>query len=192
MQLDFNAEEHSYRLDGRPVPSVTRILKPLDMFEHVPLDVLERAREFGQHVHLACDLDDKGLLDEATLDAELLPYLRGWRRFLAESGFQIIASEQPVAHAKLGYAGTLDRRAIHRNRRVILDIKSGQMPLSVGPQVSAYAEAWGHQSGERGLKRYCVQVMPDAYKLHELTDPADWSIFLSCLNLHKFLNRSAT
>lgn len=193
-QLHFDAASHTYRLRGRVLPSVTQVLQVLDQYEGVPPHVLEAAREFGVHVHLATELDDRGQLDEAALDPHLAPYLSGWRKFRRESGFTITGIEQRVVHAKLGYAGTLDRSAIDAKGRLAkIDIKSGMVPKSVGPQVAAYDEAdramgrWSQRA-----KRYCVQLMPDDYRLHVLDDPADWSVFLSCLNVHMWRTRNAT
>ena len=100
-QLTFEEEGHRYTLDGRQVPSVTQILKPLDCFENVPPDLLERARELGSHVHLACHLDNRGDLDEESLDQEIWPYLTQYRRFRADCGWKLFASELRVAHPKL-------------------------------------------------------------------------------------------
>ena len=57
-ELAFNAESHTYTLDGRALPSVTQVLDPLNELDGVPRDVLAAATEFGTHVHLACDLHD--------------------------------------------------------------------------------------------------------------------------------------
>ncbi len=181
-ELAFDAGTHTYTLGGRVLPSVTQVLSILDRFERVPPAMLDAAREFGTHVHMACDLDNRGVLDEASLDAALLPYLEGWRKFRRVSGAVILESELRVHHAGLAYAGTLDVLAHWKSRHCIIDIKSGQVPRTVGPQTAAYAHALTIQRPAR----YCVQLMPNDYRVHALTDPRDWSIFLSCLNLTKW------
>ena len=183
--LQFDAETHRYTLGGRVLPSVTQILGLLERFEGVPPAVLEAAREFGSHVHMACDLDNRGVLDEAALDPALRPYLEGWRKFRRESGAEIIDSEFRVCHRALGYAGTADVLAKWKGRPALIDIKSGQVPRTVGPQVAAYAEALASPQIRR-IARYCVQLLPNDYRVQALTDPSDWSIFLSCLNLLKW------
>lgn len=190
-ELEFFPEGHTYRLNGRYLPSVTHVLKPLACYETVSKDVLERASEFGTHVHLATELDDQGILDEASLDPALAPYLAAWRVFKRESGFTITSTEERVYHARLGYAGTLDRRATRRYRDALIDIKSGIVPISTGPQTAAYARAVADMGGPRNLLRYCVQLRREGtYRLIPLTDPADWTAFLSCLNVLKWRNRN--
>lgn len=191
--LQFEASTHTYTLGGVALPSVTQVLKLLDQYEAVPPHVLEAAREFGTHVHLATELDDRGVLDEATLDPALAPYLDGWRRFRRESGFKIEFVEHRVVHKKLRYAGTIDRicRDV-RGRRGVLDIKTGLVPKAVGPQVAAYYAALCEARGSAiESRRYCLQLMPHDYRLHWLNNPADWSVFVSCLNVWSWRNRNA-
>lgn len=182
--IELDEATHTYRVDGVVWPSVTQVLALLDRFERVPPAVLEAAREFGTHVHMACDLDNRGVLDEASLDAALLPYLEGWRKFRRDSGAVILESEHRIIDERLRYVGTCDVLAEWKGRRCIIDIKSGQVPRTVGAQCAAYAHALGVRL------RYCVQLMPNDYRVHALTDPSDWSIFLSCLNLTKWSIRT--
>lgn len=183
-ELVFSAETHEYRLDGRVLPSVTQALSVLDQYEGVPPRVLEAAREFGRHVHLACDLDNRGVLDEATLDPALAPYLAGWRKYRADSGLVIVASELRLHDARLGYAGTCDVLGEVLGRPSVIDIKSGLVPKTVGAQCAAYAHAL------KVRRRYCVQLMPNDYRVHALNDPADFSLFLSCLNIAKWREKN--
>ena len=187
-ELIFNAEDHTYTLDGKRLPSVTEILRPLSTFDRVPADVLDRAREFGSDVHLACELDDKGCLDHDGLDPALQPYLRGWQRFKAESGFVLTAIETPVYSKRYGYAGTPDRRCTVRGADGLLDIKTGAVPISVGPQTAGYAIAITEMEATGRLNRYCVSLAPDEYRLIPLKDPRDFNLFLSCKNIHDWRN----
>lgn len=192
MQLDFEKAGHVYRLDGRVVPSVTEILRPLENFTMVPPAVLEAARIFGGHVHEACHLDDIEALEWDSLDPALVPYVLGWRKFLKDTGAVVIASEQPIAHATLGYAGTPDRLLSWGKRLVLPDIKSTTVvPRTVGPQTAGYAAAYQSQYGGREPERLCVQLKPDGtYSSHRRRESTDWSVFLSCLNVWRFLNAS--
>lgn len=184
--IHFEAEGHRYTVGGERFPSVTEVLDPLLELDGIPKAVLKAAAEFGTHVHMACHLFDRGVLDEPALDPHLAPYLAGWKLFLRETKSTVVATELRVGHAKLRYAGTLDKIIVYRGKHVLLDIKSGEVPRTVGPQTAAYNEAAGLTlSG-----RYCLQLRPDAtYRLTKLSDPTDWSIFLSALNLHRWRNR---
>src|SRR5260370_1277008 len=94
--LTFDVATHTYRYGGKVVPSVTTVLRPIDNFDRVDPELLERARRFGSHVHSATDLFDRGILDEDELDPGLVPHLNGYKLFLSETGFQVTHSEQQV------------------------------------------------------------------------------------------------
>ena len=194
-QLTFDADTHTYRLNGTVVPSVTQVIdEQLNDWTGVPLDALEAARVFGSHVHEACHLLVRGELDWASLDPALVPYLEGAQNFLDQSGITIIASELALASPTLRFAGTTDLRGILRDSISTLDWKSTSvMPRSVGPQTAAYDHLYIEQNGGKPTKRYCVQLnpaLPNGYKLHPLKNTADWHIFLSALNCWRFKHAS--
>lgn len=185
--LKFDPETHAYTVDGRSVPSVTEVLSIVHDFSMIPPDVLAAAAEFGQHVHEACDLSDRGELDEQALDPALLPYVSAWRAFLAESGAVVIASELRVYNERLGYAGSPDKVLAWRNRIVIPDIKTTAIvPYLVGAQSAAYAAAYREMNrGGKLPDRYCIHLKDGKYRVHARRDPADFSNFISCLNVYK-------
>lgn len=188
--LTFDATAHRYYWHGQPVPGVTTILAPLTDLSRVSESVLRAASEFGTAVHLACELDDKGTLDEAALDPHLQPYLDAWRRFCREWEVEWSGIEQRVFHPKLRYAGTLDRKGIARGRRSIVDIKSStQLYASVGPQLAAYARADDEVLGAQA-QRVAVQLKGDGtYHAQIYTDPSDWPVFCSLLTLRTWCAR---
>ena len=183
--LTFDAGTHEYRYAGRVVPSVTQVLSILSAsdFTYVDQELLEAARNRGKHVHAAIDLDNRGELDEESLDPQLLPYLTQWRAFVRDTGFNVTASEQRVYHPTLRYAGTIDT-GIWQDAHWVLDIKTGAVPRTVGPQTAAYQQALT----PKPRRRLCLQLTDHNYRLRELKDAADFSIFTSCLNIWRFLN----
>lgn len=188
MPLHFDAETHTYTLDGRRLPSVTEVLAPLIDYSRVPQDVLEAARVFGSHVHKACDLFNRDELDFDSLDPALVPYVSAWKQFLEDTGAVVIASETPVFHDQLGYAGTPDVVLAWGNRIVIPDLKStAVVPPTVGPQTAAYAKAYQRMHGGREPERRCIQLNADGtYRVHAKREASDWSYFLSALNCYRF------
>lgn len=197
--LTFDESTHTYHRGGRQIPSVTAILRRAQIhidaggqvttpFEFVQSDILRRAQIFGRHVHLMTDLFDGGVLDEENLDAPLLPYLGAYKLFLYETGFVVTHSEHLVYNAQRRYAGRLDKRGDWKASKWLLDLKSGLVPRTVGPQTAAYQQA----CEEKPKRRLCLQLMRNRYKLHRCDDPSDWSIFLSALNLHNFDNQGTT
>lgn len=196
IDLQFEEEGHAYTLNGRRVPSVTDVLQPLLMLDGIPWDVLEAARIFGSHVHLACHYHNIDALDWSSLDDRLASYTRGYLKFLADSAFVVLGSEERVASTVCGYAGTLDLRGLIGGRRgkvvrtSVVDIKStAALPRTVGPQTAGYANAYTETTGEKIADRYCLHLGPDSYKFVKLTDGRgvqDLTVFISALNIHRF------
>lgn len=181
-ELEFDARTHTYRHGGRVVPGVTSVLEQLQYLDGVPWAVLEAAREFGTNVHLACHLWNQGILNVEALDPALKPYLADWIAFLNETGFYVTASESRIFHQTFRYAGTADAFGTWQKTSWVVDIKSGAVPDTVGPQLAAYQQA----AIMRPRRRLCVQLTGHGYKLHEQKDLSDFALFTSALNLYRY------
>lgn len=181
--IAFDENLHRYWIEGQPVPSVTQVLDELEDFSRVDPEILERARQFGQAVHSVTELYDAGDLDWATLDPHLVPYLTGYLRFLQDTGAEPLHRELWVGSRRYGFAGTLD--GVYRLRRahVLIDIKSGAVPRTVGLQTAAYQHAAHEAYGIQVRRRYCLQLKPDDYRLIPCVGAQDFSTFISALNL---------
>lgn len=196
--LTFEPGSHTYRLDGRLIPNVTRVIEPLAELWRVPRDVLEAAQVRGTRVHKVCELEDLGTLDESSVNEALGGYLAGWRRFKAEHGFEPDLIETRIVNVARQYAGTLDRtgymRVGTRRRYVLLDIKSGILTECAGVQTAAYkaglpvgARAWpkpitlraGVKLSEDGT--YRLRIFDD--------DDLDLAVFYSCLTVFNWKAR---
>lgn len=187
--LQFDEATHTYRLGGKVLPSVTQVLDCLVDWRHVDRAVLDAAAEFGSHVHQAVDLWNRGVLDEPALDPALRPWLESWKRFLVDTGATVIESEARLACRMPEYAGTAD--AIVRLGKTIclIDIKTGAVPRTVGPQLAAYMHAWNEAHPDLTVRRrFALAVNGSGYALSECKNPADWSVFLSALNVWRFIN----
>ncbi len=184
--LSFDDMRHIYRLGDRQLPSVTQALSVIESFDHVPPAVLERARIFGRYVHLAVDLFNRGDLKETSLDPQLAPRLAQYKKFLFESKFAVTHTEQRVYSASLGFAGTLDIRGLLYGWPCLIDLKSGAVPRSVGPQTAAYREC----CEDKPPKRFALQLADDRYRLIPCREPSDFSNFLSALNVYRFQRRN--
>lgn len=185
--LTFEESGHVYRYAGKIVPGVTTALSVIEQgFARVDADLIERARQFGQHVHKAIELFNLGELDEDALDFALVPYLNGWKKFLADTGFKVTDGEIALYHPQLRYAGRADIRGTMRGTSWLIDLKSGAVPKTCGAQTSAYQAAF---DGVRPRRRAALQLMPDRYNLIEHRDPADFSLFVSALNCWRFLHK---
>lgn len=182
--LAFDEASHSYTWHGKPVPGVTSILAPVSGYGRVPRHLLEAAANFGKAVHMACELDDLGELDEDCLDHSIAPCLAAWRDFSRDHAVQWEKIEQPGYSQKFGYAGTADRIGFVKGVRAVLDIKTtAKLMPTVGPQLSAYAQI----EGDPTLARFGLQLRKDGtYHLEQYTNPMDWPVFASLLTVRNW------
>lgn len=194
--LAFDRETHTYRRGEDVVPGVTTILKAITSEQYAMVDpaVMDRAADLGKRVHRMIELDAANDLDEETLADDLVPYLGQWREFRATSGFEVRKTEARVYCEKHGYAGTLDLYGGLRGRHCIIDAKRcAAVPMSTGPQTAAYAEAAREQFGIASsypIDRYALHMTPKGWKLVPFRDPGDLRVFLSCLTIHNFLQKT--
>jgi len=133
----------------------------------------------------------KGELDEETLPAWLEPKLRGLKKFIADTGFEMIASEQMLYSPTYQIAGTLDLAGPMRNRPgcALIDIKrSLYAGRAVGLQLSGYTIMWDEMYPENRITdRYALVLGDGDYRLTAYTDPRDRSVFLAALSMHRWL-----
>jgi hypothetical protein len=200
MQIDFHEATHSYRIDGRSVPSVTQVLAPQNDWSHVDAWVLEAKAALGRDVHTAMHLLAVGQLDWTSLDPAVLPYVRSGDRFIREYGLNIIAAETAVGCKALGIAGMLDAygRKMFRNLwyDVFVDWKIAEtVPTTVSAQLAAYQYLYYRTfmpAGRRApAKRLCVRLSHTGYKVDTFKEyDRDFSLFTSCRNTFMHKERS--
>lgn len=197
MSFSFDAATHTYRVGGVIYPSVTEVLGPAEafagVFDRVPADAMELARDRGSYVHEAMALLARGCLDWSSIDERWAPYIRSGERFLNESGIVVTGSEVPVYSERLRVAGTIDLLGMWTKREALLDFKaSAAVPLTVGPQTAGYLFLYRDLfGGGKRTQRYCVHLSPTEYRVIALEDSRDESIFLSALNLYHWSTRYA-
>lgn len=191
--LTFNADRHEYRWDGWVVPSVTQVLAPIVDLSRIPSDALEVARQKGVAIHKMVELDARGDLDEDALPEWLHKPLENWRKFVADTGFEVLLSEFQVYHRIYRYAGTLDLygEMKHAAQHAFIDVKrsfvAGQ---ATGVQVYAYKDAY-ISAGYAALTvkragRFALRLNETQnYQLEEFTDPAQFQDFLTLLAFHR-------
>ena len=138
----------------------------------------QEALDRGRAVHLACELDDKGDLDESSVDPVVMPYLVGWRKFRKELEPQILSVEEEVEHPHYGYKGRLDRRIILGAREGIGDLKSGPPQDHHALQIALYAMCF-----DRPLARWGIYLSDEGkYKLIEYADRKDYDDAKTCIS----------
>lgn len=190
--LEFDEPSHTYRLAGKIVPNVTRVLGPLTDYSMVKADVLELARQKGVAVHKMVELWANDDLNVDTLPDWMRPALVQWLKFVDDTGLVVLASEKKVFHPLLSYAGTFDLRVTMRSRKGhgIVDIKRSFLAgAAIGLQTSAYAEAENANNKDRASKvqwRGALKLREDgSYRYQPFEDPSDFSIFTTALSHYR-------
>lgn len=190
--LEFDPVAHIYRVNGKIVPNVTKVLDTtLVDFSMVKPSDLEFARVRGVAVHRACELYDRDDLNWDTLDPQIVPYLEAWIRFKKENDFIVLNNELKVYSPSYRYAGTLDRTGLLGGKggsHDLVDIKARtSMTPEIGPQTAAYGNAFTELYRIKLNRRFSLQLLPDGhYRMREYNDPSDLSTFLSCLQIYNF------
>lgn len=190
MQVN-EAGQYEGQVKGRAVryPRVTSIIGDfLCDWDAVPAYNLEKACRFGSAVHAATEQNDLGTLRLAKLAPPLWPYLKAWRKFLADYDVKLEAIEPVVYSAKYGFAGRADRIGIVKGRRGVIEIKSRKyIPLTDDLQTAAYQGAWNEMHPkDRAVCRYLVDLRADGTygPKPEIKGPGDYAVFLSVVALH--------
>lgn len=174
------------------LPRVTDILADCGLgpdLSRVPAAVLEAARQRGTLVHQAIEGDHYGYDVEITPEAA--PFLDSYRKFVAESGHEPIASELRVVHPSWGYQGHVDRVGFLLGRRVLLDWKTGDTVdlEAAGRQLAGYRLAWGAMHPEAPVQSVAVvQFRADgSYRFCEeiVNDPGHEQVFLAAVLVHQ-------
>lgn len=165
MNLEFNAELHEYRINGKRVPSVTEICAPLTAIEMNKLSpsLIQAAANRGTIVHELTELIDYGTAPE---DLEMFPdiagYITAYQRFLRDYQPKWTRIEYRLGSEADGFAGTLDRMGVIDDRPCIVDIKTASA-VSRPTKVSWVSQLSGYRRlcGNAALDRYNLRLKPD-------------------------------
>lgn len=190
-EFTFDKKTHTYRINGKIIPGVTQILSDEGLFSYlgVPPETMEAARKFGAAAHKACELYDKGILDEKSLSEPLIPYLAGWKKFLDDFKPIIYPDwiEKPICSYKYQFGTTQDRVMSVNSKVTIVEIKTTTiMQPAVAIQTAGQAiavEEWF------GKVKQCmaVRLLPDGtYKIEIYDNLADKTIFISALHIWRW------
>jgi hypothetical protein len=192
--LVFDAAVHAYTLDGRPVPSVTGILKAqgLIRLDHIPSHILERARRRGSDVHALIHYYNDGDLDPASIDPIYQPYVDAWVSFLTVRKVRVVASEYRIASRIYAVAGTFDVLGQMDGIGALIDVKTGDPDdVAADLQTAAYlglafqwAETDDHLAAALArfahIRRHAVRLRPDGrYEIETYDNPRDYHDFLT-------------
>lgn len=107
-QFRFDPEQHRYFLGDEEMPSLSKIISPLNDFGNVPPNVLAAKAQAGTNIHETIRLWLDGTLDESTLaegnKIALEVFKEWWRAYKTD----LVEYETPTYHKKLKYGTTPD------------------------------------------------------------------------------------
>lgn len=183
-QLEFQEADHTYRLNGRVLPSVTQIIRAVLPGWEASEWYLQR----GRALHVGCELLARNRLHWPSVHPEIEPRLRALEKFLKESGAVVLGTEVKGACEKFQFAGKRDGDLLHLGERVTVDWKSTICPQVI-VQLGGYW--WTCPEDEKPTKAVAVELRDDAtYRCewigkHELRRAAQ--MFLNCLSVYGFM-----
>ena len=131
----FNPDSHTYTIAGRPVPSVTQIIRK------ILGDAIWSASDFylgrGSAVHACAAFIARG--KQFQHDPIITGQVAACRLFFAENDIEVLEVEQPIYSMTYQFAGMLDLHCIVRKSRdTIIDWKSALSEVAE-IQVGGYA-----------------------------------------------------
>lgn len=181
---EFDEETHIYKVDGKPAPGVTTVLR-------VCLGAnafwTEEGRENGWRVHLACRYAAENDLDMDCMPEDIKPRLEAYLRFRIDMQWQPDIIEQPLYRRNPLYCGTPDQA---QTGRAVIDLKSGSHQPETALQLAAYCfllpnphihERWAVHLQESG--KYSLRVFPKSELM------SDWAVFQSMMNVYSWKER---
>ena len=186
---EFDASSHTYRINGRPVPSVTQVMADVIPGWRAADWYLQR----GRAVHACAAMIAQGL--EFEHDERIAGQVAACRRFYAEvyGGLpKVDLVEHPVFSRRYQFAGTLDLLASFPERITLVDFKA-TLTEAVPIQLAAYGIALNESSIGVNVKwGLGVQLNEDGtYKCSEVYDlrryKAEWLALLTTFNVRRRL-----
>jgi hypothetical protein len=180
----FDENTHTYSINDRIVPSVTQVLT--DVFgKRFWYD--EWYAQRGRANHAMISYYVQGCLDFNSISDEIKGYLDAFIKFLNETEFKPVKSEENLFSTVYNFAGTPDLLLSDPTGHLILaDIKSSIEPI-VKLQLAGYDILYNEIKIKP--KRHCaIELGIDGkYKIHWISDIQRMrNVFMSCLSIYNF------
>lgn len=166
--ISFNEDDHSYRINGNPVPGVTGIIKEITGSQWCAAEwYLTR----GKAIHACAALIAQG--KEFKFDERLAGYVAALRKFFADVKpvFKNGGCEKVVYSIPLLYAGTADLICNIGSRKVVVDYKHSIDMERLRWQLGGYSQAYRDMSKIEVNFGCGVQIKGDGtYTITEIFD----------------------
>lgn len=184
--LTFDAATHTYKFGARVLPNVTQIIREAGLIDDRYFT--DEARERGRAVHVATALYDQGRLDDSKVREEYRGYVEAYKNYRSQSEWKVVAIEQRVWNADLGYAGTQDREVESCGCVGLEDLKTGAPVASTAIQTAAYERCDSKYPyyGLPGPRRAIHLRANGKFSVEVYDDHDDWDAFLAALTLRNW------
>ena len=198
VRIDFDEGQHLYSLRGIKLPSVTQIMRPMNLmiYDGVSQIAMSEAANRGTRAHE--QISNWVTYGMEEVDEDTVPFMNAFRSFEEMYSPKWVGSEYKTFHTALRYAGTLDLIGYiepdNGNGVDVIDLKTTSVwhgvPLKT--QVAAYAEALKSQ-GVAVRKMYGLQLLKNGtFRFEELDGKEGYRIFLMCLGLYNAMAEELT
>ena len=155
--VDFDAQSHTYKLNGLPLSGVTPIIAWLfpDTYQGIPQSVLSQAAAYGTEVHRACEVyDSLDILPEEDYLKEVVYQYASVTKTLPE-----VACSEYLVSDEYRIASCIDKVFVND---ALADIKTTSKVhgLLVQLQLSIYAWLYEKQNPERKVPALYLIWLP--------------------------------
>lgn len=174
--------------------NVTQALSPFSRYDGIPPAVMEAAKQRGNRLHAAAAAKLTGTFQVKPLlpeDAGYWASLEDWINSMVDHVYDV---EPELVDERLGFIGHPDLICKVNGKHYVIDWKTpAQESKSWRVQLSAYCHLAdsNYRHHAHTWSGMVVQPHPEG-KLAKGTpyqrNPADWAVFISCLNAYRFFN----
>ncbi|MCL1999309.1 MAG: PD-(D/E)XK nuclease family protein [Turicibacter sp.] len=192
-ELTFDPTWHSYKLKGRPIPSVSKLMRPLSNAYYGKIDeeILKAAAARGTAVHQAIETYLQYKFDD--IEEELLPYYTAFKAWHAKHNPTVHAIEHRIYHKIYHYAGTADLICELDGKLTIVDFKTSATIVDMLTKVQLHAYTSAYLSHDYPIKsRAVVHLKKDGtYKMtaYDNTDLDEVETFSALLTIHNYIKK---
>lgn len=187
----FEETAHAYCYQGRKLPSVTQILKPISepFYRMIDPVTLKNAADRGSAIHECLEYLVQDDLEESSILPDWVPYIDAFKAFCQAFNPVFISTELKLACPD--FAGTIDVVCTIDSETWVIDYKTTKTLLpGVALQTAAY-ELLARGSGKFGkklLRRGALQLKDDGtFKFEKYTDLKDYETFEYLLKINQWM-----
>jgi hypothetical protein len=189
-ELAFEDSKHIYRLNGKRIPAVSTILKPLssELYKDIDEDDLKTAADRGTSIHESAENYAKFGVEEFTESTE--PYVRAFVEWWNKYNPIPIASEYRTYHPLYRYAGTADLVCLIKDKLTLVDYKSSVTfsEMLTRLQLEAYSKAIKTHGNTIEEKAVLHLQKNGSFEFiqHKPSDSEAWETFGSLLTVYNY------